>query len=72
LGRFARPRQAPALNRNADGAESLASVQSRCGQETNWISTVAGKGCCPFFRCYSQEWLLFERVGKLPDFENLK
>jgi len=42
------------------------------GQEANWISTVAGKGCCPFFRCYSQEWPHFEKAWKLPDIENLK
>ena len=62
-----------ALNRNADGSVSLHfGPKPPAGQEANWISTVAGKGCCPFFRCYSQEWPHFEKAWKLPDIENLK
>lgn len=61
------------LKRNPDGSVDLyIGPKPPKGQETNWISTVAGKGWFPFFRFYGPDEPLFQKTWKLPDIEKLR
>jgi hypothetical protein len=61
------------MKRNPDGSVDLyAGPKPPPGEEANWIPTVAGKACVPFFRFYGPDTPLFQKTWKLPDIEKVK
>ena len=61
------------MNRNGDGSVDLHfGPKVPAGQEANWIPTMRGRSCFPWFRSYGPDKALFDESWKLPDFEILK
>jgi hypothetical protein len=60
------------MRRNVDGSVDVYFGPAvPAGQETNWVSTVPGKGWLAMFRFYGPNKSLFDKTWKLPDIEKV-